>query len=62
MSDTFETNTEQASRPDEVRLRCHQLIDAIAKHRGSQKLLLLAERALTNFANYKKNRRYDTRL
>jgi hypothetical protein len=61
MSETSETNREQASRPDEVRLRCHRLIDFIAKRPGSQKLLLLAERVLTDFANYKKNRCYDTR-
>lgn len=56
MSETPEINTGQVSYTDEVRLRCHRLIDLIAKHPGSQKLLLLAERALTNFANYKANR------
>lgn len=59
MSETPEINTEITSHPDEVRLRCHRLIDCIAKRPGSAKLLQLAERALTNFADYKKNRSYE---
>ncbi|MBD1823677.1 hypothetical protein H6F51_14415 [Cyanobacteria bacterium FACHB-DQ100] len=59
MSEAPEINTETISHLDEVRLRCHRLIDRIAKRPGSTKLLQLAERALTNFANYKKNRSYE---
>ncbi|MEP0917013.1 hypothetical protein NC981_09290 [Leptolyngbya sp. DQ-M1] len=59
MIEASEANTAQSSHPDEVRLRCYRLIDRIAKRPGSAKLLQLAERALTNFANYKKNRSYE---
>lgn len=46
---------------NKIRLRCHRLIDTIARRPGAAKLLQLAERALTNFANYKMNRSYDRR-
>ncbi|MBD2081783.1 hypothetical protein [Leptolyngbya sp. FACHB-17] len=59
MSEASEANTEQLSHPDEVRLRCHKLIDRIAKRPGSAKLLQLAEKSLTLYANYKKNRSYE---
>lgn len=53
-------NTKSTS-PDDIRLRCHRLIDTIARRPGAAKLLQLAERALTNFAQYKSNRNYDRR-
>jgi hypothetical protein len=58
MIDNPESNNEQPSQTlNEVRLRCHRLIDLIAKRPGSIKLLLLAERSLTTFEQYKANRR-----
>ncbi|MGG6266245.1 hypothetical protein ACQ4M3_05320 [Leptolyngbya sp. AN03gr2] len=59
MIENSESNIEQSSDPNDVRLRCHRLIDRIAKRPGSAKLLQSAERALTLFANYKKNRSYE---
>jgi len=52
-----ESNTEQLSQLDEVRLRCHGLIDRIARKNGAMKLLQLAERSLTTFEQYKANRK-----
>ncbi|MCY6492332.1 hypothetical protein [Leptolyngbya sp. GGD] len=61
MIDNSESNdNEQPSQMNEVRLRCPRLIDRVAKSPGSARLLQLAEKALTNFANYKANRSYDT--
>lgn len=57
MSETSEINTETVSHPDEVRLRCHRLIDRIARKNGAMKLLQLAERSLTTFEQYKANRK-----
>ncbi|MBD1847289.1 hypothetical protein H6F89_28565 [Cyanobacteria bacterium FACHB-63] len=59
MSETPEINTEMVSHPDEMRLRCHRLIDRIAKRPGSAKLLQLAEKALILYAGYKANRKYE---
>ncbi|MBD1847276.1 hypothetical protein H6F89_28500 [Cyanobacteria bacterium FACHB-63] len=57
MSDKPETNTEPISI-DEIRLRCHRLIDAISKRPGSMKLLKLSERALELYSGYKLDRKY----
>jgi hypothetical protein len=61
MIDNSESNHEKTSDLNEARLQCHPLIDRIAKRPGSAKLLQLAEKALTNFVNYKANGSYDTR-
>lgn len=62
MTQNPESTTETTSHTDEVRLRCHRLIDRIAKRPGSAKLLQLAEKALILYAEYKANRKYDTRI
>ncbi|BAU13751.1 hypothetical protein LEP3755_42920 [Leptolyngbya sp. NIES-3755] len=56
MSDTLESNNEPDSIND-MRMRCHRLIDAIAKRPGSAKLLQLAEKALILYSEYKTNRK-----
>jgi hypothetical protein len=58
MIDNFESNHEQPSQIlNGERLQCHRLIERIAKRPGLIKLLLLAERSLTTFEQYKANRR-----
>ncbi|MBD1825689.1 hypothetical protein H6F51_24790 [Cyanobacteria bacterium FACHB-DQ100] len=59
MSETPEINAETTSHTDEVRLRCHRLIDRIAKRPGSAKLLQLAEKSLTLYAEYKASRKHE---
>ena len=61
MNDNPESNNEQSSQ-DDVRLRCHKLIDRIAKRPGSAKLLALAEKALILYSEYKGTRKNDTRI
>ncbi|MBD1856467.1 MULTISPECIES: hypothetical protein [Leptolyngbya] len=46
---------------NDLRMRCHQLIDAIAKRPGAIKLLKLAEKALVLYSEYKSNRKYGNR-
>lgn len=59
MNETTESNTPSALHTvDGVKLRCHILVDRIAKRPGAIKLLLCAERALQTFANYKANRAF----
>ncbi|MBD1844014.1 hypothetical protein H6F89_11500 [Cyanobacteria bacterium FACHB-63] len=59
MIENLKPNTQQPSHTDEVRLRCHKLIDRIARRPGSAKLLQLAEKSLTLYAEYKANRKHE---
>ena len=59
MNESTEPHIPTASHTvDGVKLRCHVLVDRIAKRPGAIKLLLCAERALQTFASYKANRNF----